>query len=86
MAETDKTVQLPPAQFFNLLRVSFSSREFFFDLAQSSTDPGVADLIGRFVTTPAHAKQIGKVLSGLLGRYEEKFGPIPDLEPASDKT
>jgi predicted component of type VI protein secretion system len=76
MADPRQTV-LPAAQFFNTLRVSSNQREFYFDLGQSTSEPGVAQLVGRFVTTPGHAKEIAAVLAKTLAHYEERFGNIP---------
>jgi len=74
-----KETSLPAAQFFNVLRVSHNAREFFLDLGQTASQPGVADLLGRFVTTPSHLKQIAAVLTENVRKYEEKFGTIPEL-------
>ena len=71
---------LPVAAFFNIMRISHNPREFFLELGQGSTIPGVADLIGRFVTTPSHMKAIATVMSDNIRQYEEKFGAIPDLK------
>lgn len=64
---------LPPAQFFNVMRVSHNAREFFVDLAQTSTEAGIAILLGRFVTTPNHLKEMIAVLADNLKRFETKF-------------
>jgi hypothetical protein len=71
-----KPTPLPPAAFFNMLRLSFNRREFFFDLGQASNEPGIANLLGRFVTTPEHTKQIAKVLKEMVDRYESQHGLI----------
>ena len=76
MADQSDQNPLPLAQFFNMMRVSHSGREFFIDLAQTSTEVGVAVLLGRFVTTPSHLKEMIKVLTDNLGKFEAKFGTV----------
>lgn len=69
---------LPPAGFFNTMRVSSSAHEVYFDLGQTipGQDGGVGHLLGRFVTTPEHFREMVKVMTDHLakrdsGRSEE---------------
>ena len=82
MTDTKPTNLVPPAQYFNVMRVSHTPREFYFDLGQLIDETsGVASLIARAVTTPAHAKAVLKVLGESIRKYESRFGTIPDPRP-----
>ena len=81
MADPKDTI-LPPAKYFNLMRVSHSAREFFFELAQAGQAPGIASLVERVVTSPAHAKAMLKAMAENILKYEQQFGEIPEDEPA----
>jgi hypothetical protein len=75
MAELKPT--LPPAQYFNLMKVSHTPREFFFDFAQFTGEEGqVAALVARLVTSPEHAKSVLAALAENVRLYEGKFGEI----------
>lgn len=64
------------AQYFNLLRVGHSGEEFFFELSQTPETKNVGLIVGRFVTSVAHAQRIYKALGENIEQYESKFGPI----------
>lgn len=64
------------AQYFNLLRVGHSSEEFYFELSQAPENKNVGLIVGRFVTSVAHAQRIHKALGENIAQYESKFGPI----------
>ncbi len=73
---------LPPAQYFNVMRVSHTAGEFFFDLAQYTGEGGTAaSLVGRLVTSPQHAKAMLDALSENVEKYESAFGEIRALAP-----
>jgi hypothetical protein len=75
---------LPPAQYFNVMRVSHTAGEFFFDLAQYTGEGGTAaSLVGRLVTSPQHAKAMLDALSENIEKYESAFGGIQRLAPRS---
>ncbi len=83
---TDPKLQaLPPAQYFNVMKVSHTPREFFFDLAQFTGEAGApASLVGRLVTSPEHAKAMLEALAENVGTFEARFGSIrPSTPPAS---
>ncbi len=88
MADPKQQISLPAAAFFNVMRVSHTPTEFFFELSQMAGDqPGVAQLISRVVTTPQHAKSILDALRENILKYEEKHGEIrmPKVSPAAKK-
>ena len=60
MADPKQQTLLPAAAFFNVMRVSHTPTEFFFELSQMAGDqPGVAQLISRVVTMPQHFQKAG---------------------------
>ena len=86
MADPKREIALPPALFFNGMRVSHTPREVFFDLFQVSGDSRVGALVTRVVTTPAHAKAVLKVLTDNLKKYEAKYGEIVEESVAPEET
>ncbi|HME73524.1 MAG TPA: DUF3467 domain-containing protein [Myxococcota bacterium] len=80
---SDPTPQaLPPAQYFNVMKVSHTPREFFFDLAQFTGEAGAAaSLVGRLVTSPEHAKAMLEALADNVGKFEARFGSIRSSTP-----
>jgi len=75
-----------PAQYFNLLRITHArGEEFLFDLFQALPEPGSASLVGRYVTSVAHAKRIHDALGENIKKYESSFGPIAQPK-TEDKT
>jgi hypothetical protein len=85
MADQKTTAPLPPSQFINTMRVRHSQREFYFDFGQLSGvgdgTTGIAHLIATVVTTPAHAKEMLKVLEANVGLYEDRYGVIQESTP-----
>jgi hypothetical protein len=76
---------MPPAAYANLLRVAFNPGEFylaFAQMTQASSDG--AHLVSSLVTSPVRAKAILRVLSESVQGYEERFGEIPEPEPAEE--
>jgi hypothetical protein len=76
---------LPPATYANFLHVAHGQGEFFLafgQLARGRADQ--AHLASTLVTSPAHAKAMLAALGEAIGRYEERFGEIPALEPAAE--
>lgn len=68
---------LPPATYFNVMKVSHTPREFFFDFAQFAGDEGaLAGLVARLVTSPEHTKSVLLALQENVRLYEAKFGEI----------
>ncbi len=84
MADPQIPPQRPPAQFFNIMQVSHTPREFFFVLGQSHgsqvPDQGYVEvqMISHVVTTPQHAKAMLQVLKGSVEKYEQQFGEISE--------
>ena len=84
MADPQIPPQRPPAQFFNIMQVSHTPREFFFVFGQSpgsqTPDQGYVEvqMISHAVTTPQHAKAMLKVLKENVEKYEQRFWDIPE--------
>ncbi len=82
MANDENIPKQPPAQFFNVLRVSHTPREFFFMLGQGGgSQSPEAQLIAHVVTTPQHTKAIMQALRENIEKYEAKYGEIPEPGP-----
>ena len=64
------------AQYFNQLRVGHSGEEFYFEMSQATETKNVGLIVGRFVTSVAHAQRMYKALGENIAQYESKFGPI----------
>ena len=68
---------MPPATYFNVMKVSHTPREFFFDFAQFAGEEGaLAGLVARLVTSPEHTKSVLMALQENVRLYEAKFGEI----------
>lgn len=66
-------IPLPPALFFNVMRVSHSKREFYIDFGQAvGGDESVSHLVGRFVTTPEHFRDMVKAMTQNLERFDKQ--------------
>ena len=86
MAEGKKVAgPVPQALYFNVMRVTHNQREFFFDFAQTATEPGVANLLSRMVTSPGHAKAVLVALTDNVRKYETKFGEIESENPPASE-
>lgn len=73
----ESKTELPPALYFNVMRVSHTPREFFFELGQlADPEAGTATLVARVVTSPAHAKAMLQALGANIRKYEERYGTI----------
>ena len=64
---------LPPAGFFNTMRVSSNTREVYIDLGQTvPSQDGIGHLLGRFVTTPEHFREMVGVMKDHLANRDSK--------------
>lgn len=78
----DVKAALPPAQYFNVMKVSHTPREFFLDFAQYSGEEGtLAALVARLVTSPEHVKSVIAALQENVRLYEASYGEIASAEP-----
>jgi hypothetical protein len=69
---------LPPAGFFNIMRISSTSREVYFDLGQHAPgQDGVGHILGRFVTTPDHFREMVRVMTDHLQRLDAARAEAP---------
>lgn len=80
MADQPNEGVLPPATFFNVLRVSASKREVYVDLGQKMGGANsVSHLVGRFVTTPGHVREIIRVLERTLASVDA----LPEVDSSA---
>ncbi|HUU08981.1 MAG TPA: DUF3467 domain-containing protein [Phycisphaerae bacterium] len=62
--------------YANVAVIKHAKREFVFDFL-FATEPSTV-LAARVITSPAHAKDIHRVLGVNIERYEKTFGSIPE--------
>ena len=67
-------------RYANLVRISHTREEFILDFINMIPPQGI--VTARVVTSPGHLKRLHAALGNNLRLYEEKFGPIPEVEPA----
>jgi hypothetical protein len=81
---SDAQPALPPAQYFNLMKVSHTPREFFLDFAQYTGEEGaLASLVARLVTSPEHVKSVIAALQENVRLYEASYGTIETPESSA---
>ena len=73
----EKTAQ---GSYANLQIVTHSPTEFVLDFCQMLPGLPKANVISRLILSPQHAKALMKTLSVNIGRYEEHFGEIKDIQ------
>jgi len=68
--------------YSNHMEVSHTREEFFLDFF--TLLPQVGKLSGRIIVSPGHVKRIVRALAENLARYEEAYGPVPEIpEPTA---
>ena len=68
----------PEARYANTFDVGFDAFEVVIDCAQAEPgDEGEPIPHTRIITTPAFARELGRVLSKSIEEYEARFGPLP---------
>ena len=58
-------------KYCNLAIIRHTNREFVFDFVWGVENERI--LVSRIITSPAHAKELHKVLGANIERYEKKF-------------
>ncbi|RLA05872.1 MAG: hypothetical protein DRQ54_07490 [Gammaproteobacteria bacterium] len=71
MADQPAENILPPAAFFNVMRVSGTNREVFLDLGQLGGQGSVSSLVGRFVTTKEHLRDMITAMQTTLDQMDQ---------------
>ena len=71
MADEANQNPLPPATFFNVMRVSGTPREVFLDFGQTGVQESVSNLVGRFVTTRDHLRDMIAAMQTTLDQMDE---------------
>ena len=62
--------------YCNLALISHTEAEFTFDFVYVQPQQPKAKVRARTITSPAHAKQLARVLAENIARYEARFGEI----------
>jgi len=63
--------------YSNIASIMFNRSEFYVDFGRLVPGKQEVKVHARIITSPAHAKDLARVLSQNIQQYEEKFGPIP---------
>ncbi len=80
MQADDITLQ---GKYSNLVKITHTSEEFWFDFISILPEPKVGRLLARIIVSPQHAKRILLTLKDNIAKYEEMFGPITEpIEPS----
>jgi hypothetical protein len=68
----------PEARYANTFEVWFDAFEFVIECGQSEPGrPGETAPHTRIITTPAFARELGRILRRSVDEYETRFGPLP---------
>ncbi len=81
--EADK--QIAQGIYSNYASVSHTPEEFTLDFVYvqpQPSEPKVATLRSRIITSPAHMKRIFRALEDNINQYEKQFGEIKESAPA----
>ncbi|MBW6458659.1 MAG: DUF3467 domain-containing protein [FCB group bacterium] len=68
--------------YANLQIVTHSPTEFVLDFCQLLPGLPKANVVSRLILSPQHAKALMKTLAANIGRYEQHFGEIKDIQDA----
>jgi uncharacterized protein DUF3467 len=63
--------------YSNIASIMFNRSEFYVDFGRLVPGKQEVKVHARIITSPAHAKDLARVLTQNIQQYEEKFGPIP---------
>lgn len=63
--------------YSNIASIMFNRSEFFIDFGRLVPGKQEVKVHARIITSPAHARDLARVLTQNIQQYEEKFGPIP---------
>ena len=70
----DKTAE---GTYSNIASIMFNRTEFYLDFGRLVPGKPEVTVHARIITSPAHAKDLARVLAQNIQQYEEKFGIIP---------
>ncbi len=70
----DKTAE---GTYSNIASIMFNRTEFYLDFGRLVPGKPEVTVHARIITSPAHAKDLARVLTQNIQQYEEKFGIIP---------
>ncbi len=63
--------------YSNIASIMFNRTEFYVDFGRLVPGKQEVTVHARIITSPAHARDLARVLTQNVQQYEEKFGPIP---------
>ncbi len=72
--------------YSNLVLINHNDNEFVLDFAYIQPASPRARVRARIISSPRHTKRLLRALEHNLRRYEERFGPIEEPEPAPHGT
>lgn len=62
--------------YSNIASIMFNRSEFYLDFGRLVPGRQEVKVHARIITSPAHAKDLARVLTRNIEQYEERFGPI----------
>ena len=65
--------------YSNMALFTHTAEEFILDFLFVVAQPRYGRLNARVLMSPGHAKRVVAALSDSVAKYEQKFGPIPEL-------
>ena len=69
--------------YSNLAIINHSPSEFVLDFIQMMPGVPKAKVKSRIILTPQHAKRLMKALVDNISKFEDKHGPIKDIDPSA---
>ena len=63
--------------YSNIASIMFNRSEFYIDFGRLVPGRQDVKVHARIISSPAHAKDLARVLAQNIQQYEERFGPIP---------
>jgi hypothetical protein len=63
--------------YSNIASIMFNQSEFFLDFGRMVPGKQEVTVHSRIITSPAHAKELARVLQQNIEKYEDRFGAIP---------
>jgi len=71
--------------YSNIASIMFNRSEFYIDFGRLVPGRPEVKVHARIIASPAHARDLARVLAQNITQYEERFGPIPgDTGDAGD--
>ena len=71
--------------YSNIANIIVTRSEFYIDFGRLVPGRNEVKVHARIITSPAHAKDLARVLAQNVEEYEKKFGAIPGGDPSDPR-